>query len=99
MMRKKDTNICEIQKYSTYRFISFSSREAFSTNVYIGYSSLDNLKRIIYALEEVYRVGARLMRKTFKYRIYANKETEQTLLWTLNRCRELYNAALSERRD
>jgi putative transposase len=39
------------------------------------------------------------MHKTFKYRISANKETEQTLLWTLNRCRELYNAALSERRD
>ena len=39
------------------------------------------------------------MRKTYKYRIYPKKETEQKLYWTLARCRELYNAALSERRD
>lgn len=39
------------------------------------------------------------MRKTYKYRIYPNKETERKLFWTLNRCRELYNAALSERKD
>jgi putative transposase len=39
------------------------------------------------------------MRKTFKYRIYPKKETEQKLSWTLARCRELYNAALSERKD
>ncbi|MFL5656692.1 MAG: RNA-guided endonuclease InsQ/TnpB family protein [Ktedonobacteraceae bacterium] len=39
------------------------------------------------------------MRKTFKYRIYPNKQTEQKLYWTLTRCRELYNAALSERKD
>src|SRR5258708_15653957 len=39
------------------------------------------------------------MRKVFKYRIYMNKATEKTLLWTLERCREVYNAALQERRD
>jgi putative transposase len=39
------------------------------------------------------------MRKTYKYRIYPKKETEQKFYWTLARCRELYNAALSERRD
>jgi len=39
------------------------------------------------------------MRKTYKYRIYPNRETEQKLYWTLTRCRELYNAALSERKD
>src|SRR5712692_3184701 len=39
------------------------------------------------------------MRKTFKYRIYPKKETEQKLYWTLTRYRELYNAALSERKD
>ncbi|TMC21042.1 MAG: hypothetical protein E6J34_10695 [Chloroflexi bacterium] len=39
------------------------------------------------------------MRKAFKYRIYPNKEQERKLFWTLTRCRELYNAALSERRD
>ncbi len=39
------------------------------------------------------------MRKTFKYRLYPTKETEKKLYWTLTRCRELYNAALTERRD
>jgi putative transposase len=39
------------------------------------------------------------MRKAFKYRIYMNKATEKTLLWTLDRCREVYNAGLQERRD
>ena len=39
------------------------------------------------------------MQKTFKYRLYPTKETEQKILWTLTRCRELYNAGLTERRD
>jgi len=39
------------------------------------------------------------MRKTFKYRIYPNKAMEKKVYWTLTRCRELYNAALSERKD
>jgi putative transposase len=39
------------------------------------------------------------MRQAFKFRLYPNKAQEQTLFWTLSRCRELYNAALSERKD
>lgn len=39
------------------------------------------------------------MHKSFKYRLYPNKATEQKLSWMLARCRELYNAALSERKD
>jgi putative transposase len=39
------------------------------------------------------------MRKTFKFRLYPNKTAEKKLFWTLTRCRELYNAALSERKD
>ena len=39
------------------------------------------------------------MRTTYKYRLYPPRETERKLFWTLTRCRELYNAALSERRD
>src|SRR3989442_15338956 len=39
------------------------------------------------------------MRKAYKYRIYPTKATEKKLFWTLSRCRELYNAALTERRD
>lgn len=37
--------------------------------------------------------------KAYKYRLYPNAITEQKLDWTLRRCCELYNAALTERRD
>src|SRR5258708_3146242 len=37
--------------------------------------------------------------KAYKYRIYANKQTTEKLHWVLDRCRELYNAGLQERRD
>jgi putative transposase len=37
--------------------------------------------------------------KAYKYRIYANKATTEKLQWVLLRARELYNAALCERRD
>ena len=36
-------------------------------------------------------------RKTFKFRLYPNKQQEQTLLFFLRRCRDLYNSALEER--
>ncbi len=39
------------------------------------------------------------MRKTYKYRLTPNKMVEKKLFWILTRCRELYNAGLSERRD
>jgi len=39
------------------------------------------------------------VRKAYKFRLYPKKETEQKLDWTLSRCRELYNAGLSERCD
>lgn len=39
------------------------------------------------------------MRRAYKFRLYPNKQQEEKLFWTLNRCRELYNAALSERKD
>lgn len=37
-----------------------------------------------------------MARKAFKYRLYPTKQQEQALFWILARCRELYNAALSE---
>src|SRR5712692_10745580 len=37
--------------------------------------------------------------KANKYRIYANTATIEKLQWVLDRCRELYNAGLQERRD
>ena len=40
-----------------------------------------------------------MARKAYKYRLSPNVETVNTLNWTLTRCRELYNAALSERKD
>src|SRR5438876_229384 len=39
------------------------------------------------------------MRKAYKFRLFPNKQQEEKLFWTLNRCQELYNAALSERKD
>jgi transposase len=40
-----------------------------------------------------------MLRKALKFRLYPNKEQEKQLFWTLARCRELYNAGLSERKD
>jgi putative transposase len=39
------------------------------------------------------------MRKAYKFRLSPNKQQEEKLFWTLHRCQELYNAALSERKD
>ena len=39
------------------------------------------------------------MRKAYKYRLYPTRKQAETFQWTLDRCRELYNAALSERKD
>src|SRR5437588_7492211 len=39
------------------------------------------------------------MLKVHKYRLYPNKTTADKLQWVLDRCRELYNTALQERRD
>lgn len=37
--------------------------------------------------------------KSYKYRLSPTFKQVETLHWTLDRCRELYNAALQERRD
>src|SRR5260370_3342889 len=39
------------------------------------------------------------VRKTFKYKLKPTPEQEQVLAFVLRRCRELYSAALKERRD
>lgn len=39
------------------------------------------------------------MFKSYKYRLYPNKAQTEKLQWILDRCRELYNAALQERRE
>jgi len=39
------------------------------------------------------------VRKTFKFKLLPTPVQEQTMLFVLRRCRELYNAALQERRD
>ncbi len=39
------------------------------------------------------------MNKADKFRFYPTKQQEKKLFWTLTRCRELYNAALAERRE
>jgi putative transposase len=40
-----------------------------------------------------------MVRKTFKYKLLPTQEQEQTMAFVVRRCRELYNAALQERRD
>ena len=40
-----------------------------------------------------------MLRKSYKYRLSPTRKQEQALQETLDRCRELYNAALQERRD
>ena len=37
--------------------------------------------------------------KAYKFRLYPNTATSEKLQWVLDRCRELYNAALAERRE
>src|SRR5438128_12431653 len=39
------------------------------------------------------------MHKAFVYRLYPTTKQVEQLTWVLDRCRELYNAALNERRD
>ncbi len=40
-----------------------------------------------------------MSRRTFKYRLYPNRQQREKLQATLDVCRELYNAGLQERRD
>jgi putative transposase len=44
-------------------------------------------------------VDQQTVRKTFKYKLVPTPEQEQTMAFVVHRCRELYNAALQERRD
>jgi transposase len=39
-----------------------------------------------------------MKRKTYKFRIYPNRNQETALIFTLNTCRHLYNAALAKRK-
>jgi putative transposase len=39
-----------------------------------------------------------MSRKTFKYRLYPTAKQEQTLLFFLRRCHDLYNAGLEQRK-
>ena len=46
-------------------------------------------------MEEVHK---QTVRKTFKYKLKPTPEQEQAMEFVVRRCRELYNAALQERR-
>ena len=45
------------------------------------------------------RKNPNMRRSAYKFRLYPTKKQIGTLEWTLRRCKELYNAALQERRD
>lgn len=40
-----------------------------------------------------------MSKRTYKFRVYPTRKQAQALQWTLDRCRELYNAALQERKE
>jgi len=40
-----------------------------------------------------------MSKQVYTFRLYPTRKQAQALQWTLDRCRELYNAALQERRD
>src|SRR6266487_6966542 len=40
-----------------------------------------------------------MSKQAYTFRLYPTRKQAQALIWTLDRCRELYNAALQERRD
>src|SRR5437870_13918476 len=40
-----------------------------------------------------------MFKRAYKFRLYPTRKQVQVLTWTLDRCRELYNAALQERKD
>lgn len=40
-----------------------------------------------------------MSKKSYKFRLYPTKKQIEQLQWTLDRCRELYNAALQERKE
>ncbi len=40
-----------------------------------------------------------MSKQAYKFRLYPTSKQVQVLTWTVDRCRELYNAALQERRD
>ncbi len=44
-------------------------------------------------------MDAQMVRKTFKYKLKPTPEQERAMAFVVRRCRELYNAALQERRD
>ncbi len=40
-----------------------------------------------------------MSKQAYKFRLYPTRKQQERLQWTLDRARELYNAALQERRD
>ena len=49
--------------------------------------------------ERTHQKNPNLRNKAYKFRIYPTRKQTGTLEWTLRRCKELYNAALEERRE
>jgi putative transposase len=43
-------------------------------------------------------MGMNMVKKAYKFRLYPTTEQVECFQWTLERCRELYNAAIEERR-
>jgi putative transposase len=50
-------------------------------------------------MDELNEQGVRQIRETFKYKLKPTAEQERALAFVVRRCRELYNAALEERKE
>src|SRR6266852_5302486 len=62
-------------------------------------SNRSNAKAMRLSKDAVRKKNPLLRCKAYKFRLYPTRKQVGKLEWTLRRCKELYNAALQERRD
>jgi putative transposase len=58
-----------------------------------------NTRSLLISKHAARKKKLRLCCKAYKFRLYPTRKQVDTLEWTLRRCKELYNAALQERRE
>jgi putative transposase len=62
-------------------------------------SNRSNTRSLLISKHAARKKKLRLCCKAYKFRLYPTMKQVDTLEWTLRRCKELYNAALQERRE
>jgi hypothetical protein len=56
-----------------------------------------NVSNVANSIDQAHDTFRKMARKTFKFRLYPNRQQREKLTATLDVCRELYNAGLQER--